>query len=384
MMFNFVTRHDKHIMTNCVYINSMNERLKIQVQNLSTALVEASSSVSRNPIFKNSVGTKFDFIQYEFENVGSQYKKFEIKRRDDDGEYLRSSGKVVILTITKDRMAFGCAGTRGVEDYLEMIQKFDYPASKMSLSILTNSVEEYESFKAVMNAIRFDNMGYQSIKLFHRLSTLQLQHINGENVDLKRKNSFQKDRRREIARQRNFLVSVGVENEDSVLWIDADVVNIQPGTLKKFVASGKDIIVTNTVNGPKNEPFDANTWVGARKKPTAAEREKIAQGGLFVPGATKDTKYLWDLVHVNEDFVEIDSVGGTVLYVKANVFREGVIFPTQYIIGAEWDYEGYDGIETEGLCYLAKYIGYKCWGMPHELAWHHVGCERGILNILEV
>jgi hypothetical protein len=26
--------------------------------------------------------------------------------------------------------------------------------------------------------------------------------------------------------------------------------------------------------------------------------------------------------------------------------------------------EGYDGIETEGICFTAKTLGYKCWGMP--------------------
>ena len=30
----------------------------------------------------------------------------------------------------------------------------------------------------------------------------------------------------------------------------------------------------------------------------------------------------------------------------------------------------YDGIESEGLCYLAKTLGFKCWAMPQLLARH--------------
>jgi hypothetical protein len=68
----------------------------------------------------------------------------------------------------------------------------------------------------------------------------------------------------------------------------------------------------------------------------------------------------------------LDSVGGTFLFVKAEVHRKGVLFPNGYVIGTEWGMkEGWDGIETEGLCYLARQIGYQCWGIANE-AIHHV------------
>jgi hypothetical protein len=63
-------------------------------------------------------------------------------------------------------------------------------------------------------------------------------------------------------------------------------------------------------------------------------------------------------------------VGGAVLFMRAEVVRRGVVFPTQFIVGGEWDYEGYDGIETEGLCYIAQHLCYKCWGMPAMHATH--------------
>lgn len=65
-----------------------------------------------------------------------------------------------------------------------------------------------------------------------------------------------------------------------------------------------------------------------------------------------------------DTFVPLDSVGGTMLYVNVDVHRQGVLFPVHHLIGSEWSSEGYDGIETEGLCYVAHFLGFKCWGCP--------------------
>ena len=69
--------------------------------------------------------------------------------------------------------------------------------------------------------------------------------------------------------------------------------------------------------------------------------------------------------------MQLDSVGGTMLWVKASVHRDGVIFPVANIVGSDWHRQGYVGLETEGICWLAKFLGYKCWGMPHTVIMHH-------------
>ncbi|GMF47502.1 unnamed protein product [Phytophthora fragariaefolia] len=109
--------------------------------------------------------------------------------------------------------------------------------------------------------------------------------------------------------------------------------------------------------------FDLNAWVGHRKI------RRSSRDTSFVPGdlSVKRMKQF----HGGEDtFVPLDSVGGTMLYVKAEVHRQGVLFPVHHLIGSEWGNEGYDGIETEGLCYVAHFLGLKCWGMPNTLIYH--------------
>lgn len=68
--------------------------------------------------------------------------------------------------------------------------------------------------------------------------------------------------------------------------------------------------------------------------------------------------------------LQLNSVGGTILYVKAAVHRDGVVFPVANVVGAEWEQQGYTGLETEGICWLAKFLNYKCWGMPDSIVMH--------------
>ena len=56
-----------------------------------------------------------------------------------------------------------------------------------------------------------------------------------------------------------------------------------------------------------------------------------------------------------QPLVELDSVGDSVLLVRADLHRRGLLFPPvpyKYHIGAE------------GLAYLARDMGVRCWGMP--------------------
>ena len=126
---------------------------------------------------------------------------------------------------------------------------------------------------------------------------------------------------------------------------------------------------------------------------------------MFLPFATPSTRYIKDLaasVDADAEFVKLDSVGGTTLYITAEAIRQGVNFPVRHIIGSQWDCEGcvfqslhakalgrqnaphvpwgevwrvgflsrYDGIETEGLCYMAEPLGFGCWAMLHATVVH--------------
>lgn len=54
--------------------------------------------------------------------------------------------------------------------------------------------------------------------------------------------------------------------------------------------------------------------------------------------------------------VELDGVGGTALLVKADVHRDGAMFPP---------FPFYHLIETEGFAKMAQRLGRKAWGLPN-------------------
>ncbi|KAG7383655.1 hypothetical protein PHYPSEUDO_003459 [Phytophthora pseudosyringae] len=112
-------------------------------------------------------------------------------------------------------------------------------------------------------------------------------------------------------------------------------------------------------NGKDWYEYDLNAWVGRRKV------RRSTRDSSFVPGDLS-VKRMKQFHGCQETFVPLDSVGGTMLSVKAEVHRQGVLFPVHHVIGSE----GYDGIETEGLCYVAHFLGFRCWGMPCDLIYH--------------
>ncbi|NJM07428.1 hypothetical protein HC891_16455 [Candidatus Gracilibacteria bacterium] len=57
----------------------------------------------------------------------------------------------------------------------------------------------------------------------------------------------------------------------------------------------------------------------------------------------------------DQPIVELDAVGGSMLLVRADLHRSGLIFPAV-------SYKGF--IESEGLAALARDMGYACWGLP--------------------
>lgn len=56
------------------------------------------------------------------------------------------------------------------------------------------------------------------------------------------------------------------------------------------------------------------------------------------------------------EIINLDGVGGTALLVKADVHRDGAMFPP---------FPFYHLIETEGFAKMAKRLGWSSWGAPN-------------------
>lgn len=152
---------------------------------------------------------------------------------------------------------------------------------------------------------------------------------------------IQAARRAVLARSRNHLLFAALRDEDWVLWIDVDLIEHPADIVERLLATGKDIVHPNCVLDPGGPTFDANAW---------RDRGRLHQHDLRAEG----------------DLVELDAVGGTMLLVKADLHRDGLIFPPFYYGGPNPKIRSNQGeIETEGLGMMAHDMGHTCWGMPN-------------------
>lgn len=165
---------------------------------------------------------------------------------------------------------------------------------------------------------------------------------------------FQIARRRVLARSRNHLLFAALRDEDWVLWLDVDVVDYPPDIIERLLEPGKDIVHPHCVISPGGPTFDRNAW-----RNHGRQRMSDLRG---------------------RSLVRLDAVGGTMLLVRADVHRDGLVFPP-FLYGqpnrfarspSPLNPKGSGEIETEGLGLMAKDMGVECWGMPDlEIVHHH-------------
>lgn len=243
-----------------------------------------------------------------------------------------------VLILTPVRNA-----ARHLPRYFDLLEALDYPASRLSIGLLEG--DSYDASYDVL-AARLPNLRAR----FTRAELLK--HDHGQQLQGARWAwAAQRRRREKIARVRNRLLSEVLRDEEWVLWLDADLIEYPANLLQQLLATGKDIVVPRCVR-PDGRDFDLNSFRFDPTRGPAEDRSYIVDG-LFQPAPGRGRAYIGELT--DEELAPIDSVGGTALLVRADLHREGLIFPA-------YSHRGY--IETEGLAMMAKDMGYDCWALP--------------------
>jgi hypothetical protein len=158
--------------------------------------------------------------------------------------------------------------------------------------------------------------------------------------------AFQIPRRKILAKSRNHLLFRALEAQDWVLWLDVDVIDYPSDLIERLLAAGRDIVHPHCVTCYGGPTHDRNAW-----------RD---HGRLQM-----------DEMRGGPDLVRLDAVGGTALLVRADIHRDGLIFPC-FPYGAAHPAVRrphplrIDGeLETEGFGIMAMEMGHQCWGMPN-------------------
>ncbi len=239
---------------------------------------------------------------------------------------------ILILTPVKN-------ASKHLPRHRELIERLTVPRERLSLGFLESDSSDgtYEALEASRPALE---ARCRSVTLVKRDYGFKMPPQVPRWAP-----AYQLIRRANLARARNQLLFRALRDEDWVLWIDVDVVDYPADLIERLLAFRLDIVHPHCVIEPGGRTFDLNAWTDNGQKTMHDLR------GTGAP-------------------VRLDAVGGTVLFVRADLHRDGLIFPP-YRYGLPsptarqphplW---GSGEIETEGFGLMARDMGLQCWGVP--------------------
>lgn len=151
-----------------------------------------------------------------------------------------------------------------------------------------------------------------------------------------------------------------------------------PSLIQDLASHDKPVIVPNCFQrfindeGKKDtRPYDYNSWQDSKIASDLAANmppdEILLEGYADVPtyrtlmAMTADKSESRNVKEV----IPLDGVGGTALLVKAEVHRDGAMFPP---------FAFYHLMETEGFAKMARRLGWGCWGLPNYFVSTYVSC----------
>jgi hypothetical protein len=235
--------------------------------------------------------------------------------------------KILILTPVKD-------GEPYLDTYFSNLETLTYPKELVSLNLLESDSQD-GSFAVIEKRLPELREKYRSVGLWKK----DFGYIIPPGRP-RWQPEFQLVRRSILAKSRNHLLFRALTDEDWVLWLDVDVIEYPADIIERLLATKKSIVHPNCVRDYGGPSFDQNAWRGPEKQ------------------------HLSDLRNEGE-LVRLDTVGGTMLLIKADIHRDGLIFPPiPYGRPNPRVREDTPEIETEGLGFMAADMGHQCWGMP--------------------
>jgi hypothetical protein len=250
---------------------------------------------------------------------------------------------VLILTPVKDAAPY-------LATYLAGLRRLDYPCNLLSVAFLESDSRDGTA-ALIEEALPGLREAFARVEFYRRDYELRLNTARWETA-------VQRERRGVLARSRNALLQRALRDEAWVLWIDVDVVEWPADVLRRLLAARRQIITPNCLQASGEESFDLNSF---KLKPGADQLDwsPYLIDGLLQPPKGYGRLYLSDLR--DQELVEPDGVGGTMLLVDADLHRDSLIFPPL-------SYKGF--IDTEGLAAMARDMGVSYWGAPNLIIRH--------------
>lgn len=260
--------------------------------------------------------------------------------------------------------------------YWDNIMQLSYPRELIELGFIiprTKTGEDaLKQLEAAVKRVQSDKKNQR----FAKVTILKQDSQSFDKLQEKERHalSVQKERRAAMALARNELLFSTIGPHTSwVLWLDADIVETPVNLIQDMTAHDKAVLAANVFqryhDNDKNEdairPYDFNNWQESDIGRELAS--KMQPDEIIVEGYAEIATYRPLMAHfhnannpVDEEMM-LDGVGGGCTLVKAEVHRDGAMFP---------NFPFYHLIETEGFAKMAKRLNYEVFGLPNYLVYH--------------
>jgi hypothetical protein len=245
---------------------------------------------------------------------------------------------LLILTPIKD-------GRKFLPHYFRNLLQLQYPHDRISLGFLESDSRD-DTFSAIKQNLPALRTHFRKVNLYNRDYGFQLTTPRWED-------SIQIKRRSILAKSRNYLLSKCLDDEEWVLWLDVDLCSYPLDVIQSLLAVNKEIVTPECILQNTDKSYDLNTFK-LQDDNSNKDWTPYTIDNVIMPPKGLGRLYLENLRAFN--LVEVDSVGTTMLLVKADLHREGLNFPS-------YSYKGH--LESEGLAMMAKDMGVSAWGMPN-------------------
>ena len=261
---------------------------------------------------------------------------------------------------------------RFYQEYWDNLLQLNYPHELITLGfILPKTKEGNAATTALQQQIQKTQKRGPGKKRFKSIIILRQDFepaLVSQDESERHKMENQKARREVMAKARNSLLFTTLGPSTSwVLWLDSDIIETPPTLIQDLAAYDQPLIVPNCFQRYYDEenkrmaerPYDFNSW-----QDSDIAQKLAAQMGpdeILVEGYAEMATYRALMAYMVTDppqntMVPLDGVGGTALLVKADVHRDGAMFPP---------FPFYHLIETEGFAKMAKRLGWQAYGLPN-------------------
>lgn len=264
---------------------------------------------------------------------------------------------------------------RFYQAYWDNIVKLNYPHELISLGFIAPKTKSGNTAVAALEKAISKTQSGPIDDRFASISILRQDFdppLLSQDEKTRHKLSSQKERRESMSRARNSLVFTTLGPATSwVLWLDADIVETPASLIQDLTRHNQPIIVPNCYQRYYDSsskrwsirPYDYNSWIDSDQAQDLAAgmgpEDLLLEGYEELPTYRTLMAYMAELDTLDpQRIVELDGVGGTALMVKADVHRDGAMFPA---------FPFFHLVETEGFAKMAKRLGYEVFGLPDYL-----------------